>query len=160
TFDATNGLSDPKLTQVNLAGGATDDGWAGEEMMDIEWAHAMAPRAAIAVVEARSDSISDLMAAGDTAPRLPGVSVGSMSWGGDEFWGQTAYDSYFTTPAGHNGVTFVTASGDAGAWNGAEWPASSKNVVAVGGTSLRINTSGSNLGETAWYGSGGGYSSF
>ena len=38
-----------------------------------------------------------------------------MSWGGGEFYGQTAYDSYFTTPAGHQGVTFVAAAGDSGA---------------------------------------------
>ena len=38
-----------------------------------------------------------------------------MSWGTSEFNGETSYDSYFTTPAGHNGVTFVASSGDSGA---------------------------------------------
>ena len=28
--------------------------------------------------------------------------------------GETSYDSYFTTPAGHTGVTFVASSGDSG----------------------------------------------
>src|SRR5436305_11415193 len=27
TFDATYGLTDPRLTQVNLAGASSDDGW-------------------------------------------------------------------------------------------------------------------------------------
>ena len=30
-----------------------------------------------------------------------------MSWGGAEFSGETSYDSYFTTPSGHIGVTFL-----------------------------------------------------
>ena len=34
--------------------------------------------------------------------------------GSQEFAGESAYDSVFTTPAGHNGVTFVASSGDSG----------------------------------------------
>ena len=64
----------------------------------------------------------------------PGVVAVSMSWGGSEFSGETSYDSYFTTPGGHNGVTFVASSGDSGA--PASYPAASPNVVSVGGTSL------------------------
>jgi hypothetical protein len=50
-----------------------------------------------------------------------------MSRGSSEFFGETADDSYFTTPSGHNNVTFVASSGDSGA--GAEWPASSPDVA-------------------------------
>ncbi len=89
----------------------------------------------------------------------PGVVAVSMSWGGGEFSSEAAYDSYFTTPAGHiggsglaGGVTFVSASGDDGA--GTEWPSVSPNVVAVGGTSLYLG--GSTWDETAWSDSGGG----
>ena len=46
-----------------------------------------------------------------------------MSWGSNEFAGQTSLDAYFTTPAGHGGITFIAASGDEGAAGGAEWPA-------------------------------------
>jgi subtilase family serine protease len=157
-FDTNYGLADPSLTQVNLAGGSTDDGWAQEEALDVEWAHAMAPGASIVAVEARSASIGDLLAAVNVARQMPGVSVVSMSWGGGEFRGQTGYDGYFTTPSGHNGVTFVTASGDSGAWSGAQWPASSSQVVAVGGTTLRTDSAGNSLSESAWYASGGGLS--
>src|SRR5262249_9427388 len=129
TFDTAYGMADPRVVQVNLAGAATDDGWAGEETMDVEWAHAMAPGAQIGVVEARADSLNDLMTAVNIARQLPSVSVVSMSWGGSEFRGESAYDAYFTTPSGHNGVTFVAATGDAGAWSGAEWPSVSPNVV-------------------------------
>ena len=44
-----------------------------------------------------------------------------MSWGGGEFAGESTYDSYFTTPAGHTGVTFVASIGRHGA-PGAEYP--------------------------------------
>jgi subtilase family serine protease len=165
TFDQANNLPGQTsaqvagiLTQVNQAGGATNDGWAGEEALDVEWAHAVAPGAKIVVVEARSDSLNDLMAAVNTARNLQGVSVVSMSWGGSEFPGEQSYDGYFTTPAGHTPITFVAASGDNSAFAGAEWPASSPNVVAVGGTTLLGVSSNGNPVEVAWSGSGGGYS--
>ncbi|HEY2837972.1 MAG TPA: S53 family peptidase, partial [Pirellulales bacterium] len=156
-FDTTFGLPDPKLTVVNQTGGtrlpATDAGWSEEIALDVEWAHAMAPGAGIVLVEANSSSISDLMAAVNTARSYAGVSVVSMSWGSGEFSSERQYDQYFTTPAGHTGVTFVASAGDNGAQ--AMWPAVSPNVMSVGGTTL--SSSGS---ETAWSGSGGGYSRF
>ena len=79
-----------------------------------------AVRALIIVVEAASANTKDLMNAVNLARKLPGVSVVSMSWGGSEFRGQTTYDPFFTTPPGHNGVTFVTASGDNGSKDGAD----------------------------------------
>ncbi|MFO0890389.1 MAG: S53 family peptidase [Isosphaeraceae bacterium] len=157
-FDARFGLPDPNLIQVNFAGNQVDPGWAEEEAMDVQWAHAMAPAATIMVVEARSPSLGDLMNAVNYARQQPGVSVVSMSWGSGEFRGQTNYDSIFSTPAGHNGVTFVTASGDSGAFSGSQWPASSSHVVAVGGTTLYTDAAGNVQGENAWSGSGGGIS--
>ena len=118
----------------------------------------IAPGASFLVVEAASDQVSDLMAAVNFARQWPGVAVVSMSWGGPEFRGQTSYDTDFTTPAGHNGVTFVTASGDSGGMYGAEWPATSPNVVAVGGTSLHVDAAGNVQSEEAWSDSGGGLS--
>ena len=158
SFDSTFGLPNPALNQVNLAGGRTNDGWAQEEALDVEWSHVMAPGASIMVVEAASDSVTDLMTAVNFARQQPGVSVVSMSWGSAEFRGQQSYDQFFTTPAGHNGVTFVTASGDSGARFGAQWPATSPNVVAVGGTTLQVDAQGNVISETAWSGSGGGRS--
>jgi hypothetical protein len=88
-----------------------------------------------------------------------------MSWGTGEFWGETSFDSLFTTPTGHlggaglpGGITFVASSGDSGAWNGVQYPAASPNVLAVGGTSLQVGPQGNYLGETGWSGSTGGYS--
>src|SRR4051812_30052346 len=51
TFDRQFGLQGATLTQVNqnggAAGGQSDDGWAGEESLDVEWVHATAPGAKI-----------------------------------------------------------------------------------------------------------------
>jgi subtilase family serine protease len=130
--------------------------WALESDMDVQWAHAIAPRAKIVLVEAASDSMADLLAAVNVARNLPGVSVVSTSWGAPEFATQSSYDGYFTTPAGHSGVSFVASSGDSG--GGALWPSASPNVISVGGTSLTLNADNSYKSETAWSGSGGSVS--
>ena len=124
----------------------------------MEWAHAIAPGANILLVEAASASVNDLLSAVNYARSQAGVSVVSMSWGAGEFSGETAYDSVFTTPVGHAGVTFVASSGDQGA--PASWPAIASNVVAVGGTTLSLSAAGGYAAETGWSGSGGGYSRY
>jgi len=135
--------------------GATtsDPGWALEEALDIEWAHAIAPNSKILLVEANSSYFYDLIAAINYAISRPDVVAVSMSWGGDEFNGEQAYDSLFTS---NHGIVFFASSGDSGA--GVIWPSSSSNVIAVGGTTLSLRTDGSVASETAWSGSGGGIS--
>lgn len=171
-FDQQFGLNaPPSLKVVNGNGSATlpttDAGWAGEISLDVEWAHAMAPGANILLVEANSSSLADLMDAVNYARNAAGVSVVSMSWGGSEFFGwdgteftgQTQYDAYFTTPAGHQGVTFIAAAGDSGVFSGVQWPASSPNVLAVGGTSLYVaDENGTYYTESSWSGTSGGFS--
>src|SRR5262249_43291309 len=125
-----------------------------EEALDVEWAHAIAPKANIILVEAYSNSTSDLLTAVDYARHAPGVVAVSMSWGGGEAPTETSADSYFTTPAGHAGATFVASSGDNGAPGG--YPAMSPNVLAVGGTTLALDGSDNRTSEVGWNGSGGG----
>jgi hypothetical protein len=160
-FDVRFGLPDPTFTKVNQNGAtsypAADSGWASEIALDVEWAHAIAPRAKILLVEASDSSYTNLFAAVDYAARQPGVSVVSMSWGGGEFSGESSFDSHFLTPSGHAGVTFVASSGDAGA--PASYPAASPNVLAVGGTTASMDSAGNILSESGWSGSGGGISS-
>ena len=166
TFDSEFGLPATTVTRVNETGGtslpASDPtgGWELEESLDVEWAHAMAPAANIVLVEASSTSLSDLFKAVSYASDRPGVSVVSMSWGTTEFWGESAYDSIFTTPAGHSGVTFVAASGDEGAWDGPMYPSVSPNVLAVGGTALTLAAGNTYGSETAWSDSTGGLSGY
>ena len=135
--------------------------WADEAALDVQWSHAMAPGANIILVEASSNSYSDLLAgAVNWVRRQPGVSVVSMSFGQTgtgEFYTETPFDQWFTTPKGHAGVTFVASTGDNG--QPASYPSYSPNVVAVGGTNLTLSN-GDYAGETGWSGSGGGVSSF
>src|SRR5438067_942873 len=61
TFDRTYNLPDPALTVVNLGGPLSNAGWALEESLDVEWAHAIAPGANLVVVEAQSQSRPHLL---------------------------------------------------------------------------------------------------
>ncbi len=161
-FDATFGLPNPTFTKVNQTGGnkmpTGNTGWAVEISLDVQWAHAIAPKANILLVEANSNSTSDLFAAVRYAAAQPGVVAVSMSWAGSESSGESSSDSTFTTPSGHAGVTFLASSGDSGAPT--VYPSASPNVVSVGGTTLSINSSGTYLSESAWGGSGGGISAY
>ncbi len=171
-FDAKYGLANPTSTTSPVTNSATstnlpsfstisetsikDSGWNTEEALDVEMAHAAAPGANIVLIEASSANTNDLIAAINAAKSIPSVSVVSMSWGSSEFIGETSYDSVFTTPSGHVGITYLASAGDNGA--GVEWPAVSPNVVGVGGTSLVVNASGARASEAAWSDSGGGVS--
>ena len=165
-----NGQTSP-LPGVDPTGPGVSN-WEMEEELDVEWSHALSPGAQIVLVEANSQSLSDLMSAVVAGASQPNVSVVSMSWGFEEGLSvvgqdEALYDQDLTTPAGHQGVTFVASTGDYGAAV-PEYPAYSPNVVAVGGTSLYLNSDNSYNSETGWgyfsnavgafIGSGGGAS--
>lgn len=153
TFDNYYGLSTANLTVHKMGTLSTDAGWAMETSLDVEWAHAMAPDAKILLVEATSASNSALLSAIDYANNNGATAI-SMSWGGSESKSETTYDSHFS----HSGTLYFASSGDDGA--GAEWPAASTKVIAVGGTTLTLDSNGNRISETAWSGSGGGVSSY
>src|SRR5207245_6251628 len=94
-----------------------------------QWAHAEAPAAKILLVEAVSSSFADLFSAVQQAASMGATQV-SMSWGGAEYKTESRQDSVFS----HSGTTYVAASGDFGA--PPQYPATSPNVIAIGGTSL------------------------
>lgn len=127
-------------------------GWALETALDVEWAHAMAPGAKILLVISPDASFAKLLAAVDYA--AANAQQVSMSWGGNEWAGETSYDFHFNK----SGVAFTAASGDSG--GEACWPAASPYVTAVGGTNLVLNATGDVLAETAWSGSNGGPSAY
>jgi subtilase family serine protease len=130
---------------------AANANWAVEVSLDVQWAHAIAPQARIVLVEASTNNLSDLLASVDVAVRH-GASAVSMSWTSSEISGERNLDNHFVA----SGVTFVAASGDTGF--GVAYPATSPDVVAVGGTSLQLDANGNYRSETAWSGSGGGQS--
>src|SRR5438445_534581 len=129
-----------------------------EISLDVEWAHAIAPGAAILLVNTASNSIYDILGGNgflggvNVASQSPGVHQVSMSFGGTEFSRENSFDNAFQV----SGVSFFGASGDSGI--GTIYPAASPYVVSVGGTILNFDNAGNFQSETAWSGSGGGYS--
>jgi subtilase family serine protease len=106
----------------------------------------------VLLVEASSNSFSNLAAAVSYASHLSGVVSISNSYGGSDSSNIAAYENAATTY--HKAVTAST--GDNG--YGVEAPASFSHVVAVGGTRLVPNGSARGWGETAWNGAGSGCS--
>jgi subtilase family serine protease len=147
----------PCFQKIDQFGGtnypAVNPGWALEISLDVEAAHAMCQNCRILLVEAASNSYSDLMAAIDQAV-ASGAKIVSNSYGSIEFNGEDTFDSHFNV----GGVAMTFSTGDAG--YGAQFPAASPFVTAVGGTSLNFTQNGSYKNETAWSGAGSGCSAF
>jgi len=132
---------------------AANANWAVEISLDVQWVHAIAPQATIVLVETNSNALSDLIGGVDVAVKN-GASAVSMSWTSYEFSSEGNFDNHFVS----NTVTFLAASGDAGA--GVAYPACSPFVIGVGGTTLNLSGNGTYQNETAWSGSGGGESAY
>src|SRR5438132_3338986 len=128
-------------------------GWGQEIALDVEMVSAICPKCNILLVEANSNYYSDLGAAVNYAKGQANVVAISNSYGGGEFSAETSYDSaYYNTSVANQVIT--VSSGDSG--YGVEYPAASRNVIAVGGTSLQVTSvSGGAFAygsETAWSG--------
>jgi subtilase family serine protease len=159
TFSSTFGLPAPKFHVMFASGKPTPDcGWNQEAALDIEWSHAMAPNAVIVLMEAKTNSLNDLLVAVDKANSLIAAHGGkgevSMSWQSGEFSSETSSDSHFTS----SNVVYFASSGDSGGVVG--WPSTSVNVVSAGGTTVHRDSNGNFSSEIAWAGSGGGDSAF
>ena len=164
------GVATPKVVAVGVDGASNAptgeaNGPDGEVMLDIEVAGAIAPAAGIAVYFGPNTDAGFLdaitTAIHDTANAN---SVISISWGGPEStWSKqalTSFDQAFREAAAL-GITVCVAAGDSGSSDGlsgdhVDFPASSPNVRACGGTNL--HGSGSSISsETVWNdGAGGG----
>lgn len=133
-------ISPCNFTVVDLAT-VEGQGWDLEESLDVQQACALAPQANIVLVEAASDSLTDLLNAVAVAYGAPyNASVVSMGWGAAEFSGELGDDSYFCNIVNGLGqpVTFVASEG--GTCGTPTYPATSSCVVAVGGTTLTLST--------------------
>ncbi len=151
-------------------------GWAGEISVDVEWAHAIAPGAAIALVLARSGDDADIFKATRYAVEHNLGDVISQSFGEAEACADKkllAAQHQLFREATEKGITLLAASGDIGAAQptcdgrglvkSAATPASDPLVTGVGGTSLVADpVSGAYSSESGWgnqFGaSGGGFS--
>jgi kumamolisin len=166
TFDSQFKIAAAKFSVIygtgSPSGGCTSgaqprsgagSGWDLEAALDIEWAHAMAPSAKLYLVEANSNLITDLMNAVAVATKCVQANQEgqvSDSWGSTEFSGETAYDATFTGSA----VVYFFAAGDlstTGNSPGVSYPASSPNVIGVGGTTFSRNQiTGNYQSQAVW----------
>ena len=141
--------------KVNQTGGTrypkTNAGWATEISLDLDMVSAICPNCHIDLVEASSASFSNLGAAVNEAAALKANAI-SNSYGGSDISDSSA--PYYN----HPGIAVTASSGDSG--YGAQFPASSHYVTAVGGTSLTTASSTRGWSETVWSGAGSGCSTF
>ncbi len=134
-------------------------GWYGEETLDVEAVHAVAPAADVTYVGAASCGDGDLLDALGKVVDNHLADIVSNSWGDVES-NETpdvaaAYDQIFQLGA-VQGIGFYFSSGDDGdevASSGTKQvdsPANSAWVTAVGGTSLAVGKDDTYLWETGW----------
>ncbi|HYZ53945.1 MAG TPA: hypothetical protein VE733_10695, partial [Streptosporangiaceae bacterium] len=130
-----------------------DPGWSTEISLDLDMVSAICPNCHILLVEANDASIANLGTAVNEAVTL-GAKYVSNSYGGSEDPSELTGDSSYYN---HPGVAITASSGDYG--YGVEYPAASRYVTAVGGTSLtQDSTVPRGWDETAWSGAGSGCS--
>lgn len=142
---------------------ADAEGWSLEIALDVETVHAACPNCKIVLVEASSASYRNLATAVNEAVALGATEV-SNSYGGPEEGIEASEQAAYE----HPGVVIAAAAGDDGyddwdlvnkgqkAVGMPDAPASLPSVVAVGGTSLRLNAEGRRAGETVWNNNGPG----
>jgi subtilase family serine protease len=148
------------FTKLNQSGAAAplpkgDITWGQEIDLDIEMVSAACPGCKIVLLEANSNNLGDLGTAVNTAAAMH-VNAISNSYGAAEFSSETTspYSAYYN----HPGIAITVSSGDLG--YGAQFPASSPYVTAVGGTSLSKDSSPRGWSETVWRGAGSGCSAY
>lgn len=157
------------FSEVGQTGGRTpqtmNSGWETETSLDLDAVSALCPNCHIVLVEANSDSLSDLAAAQAEAAQL-NPNVISDSWAVTMI-GRSAAQSFaasgtYTFP----GITTVAASGDDGYLGSGvnNYPAAMGGVTAAGGTTLEPASSSGvqsarDFTESAWSGSGSGCAS-
>ena len=134
-------------------------GWSGEETLDVEAVHAMAPGANIRYYASSSCYDDDFL---DTLARVTDEGVAqviSNSWGdaGEVTTSDavTAYETVFEQAA-LQGISVLFSSGDSGdelantGLKQADYPATEPYVTAVGGTATGIGDDGSRVFDTGW----------
>jgi len=128
-------------------------GWAQEISLDVDMVSAACANCHILLVEASSNSFANLAAAVDRAAAL-GANEISNSYGGNEYANEVSDQSHYN----HTGIAITASTGDSG--YGVQFPAASRYVTAVGGTSLTRASDARGWSETAWSGAGSGCSAY
>ena len=153
-----------QLTQVAPKSYTNEDtcsasGWYGEETLDVEAVHAMAPDASIRYYGASSCFDNDLLATLNKVVDQNKASLVTNSWS-DVEQNETpdavaAYEQVFLQGA-MQGIGFMFSSGDSGdelahtSSKQVDYPSSDPYATAVGGTSDAIGADGNFLFQTGW----------
>lgn len=150
TYRATMGLPNGKFHKYSQDGKKHyppgSPGWGVEIDLDVEMASASCPKCTIDLVEANTNSWSDIETAEAEAVKL-GATIISNSYSGSG-----ADESYYDT----KGVAYLASAGDEG--YGVYQPAAFPRVIAVGGTVLTKGGKGRGFSEVVWSDTGGGCS--
>jgi hypothetical protein len=135
--------------KVNQSGGsssypAPERTWAREISLDLDMVSAICPNCRIVLVEANSESSSDLAASEDEAAALGATEISNS------FVGPTPSEPpEYAAAYDHPGIPITASGGDHG--YGVESPASNPHVIAVGGTTLVPASNSRGWTETVWY---------
>jgi subtilase family serine protease len=164
-FSAVYGLPPAQITtfNVNVTGvpPRQNNGFATETTLDVEWAHAVAPGAKIALVIAADNSFTNLNAAVQFAiEHNLGPSI-SNSYGAPEFLidgGTLAATEAVIAEGAAAGVSVNYSSGDDGDFSDifgpgvttVSYPSGSPFATSVGGTSLFVNPDNTLNFQTGW----------
>ncbi len=151
----------PKFSQAG-ANQCGAQGWYGEQTLDVESVHGMAPNADVRFVAAATCQDADLADALAYIVNNRVASIVSNSWGDTEDGATGFVDIYhliFAVGAAE-GISFMFSSGDNGYESPGQNPASDKTqvdypssdpyVTSVGGTSLAIGAKNNYQFETSW----------
>ncbi len=138
--------------------------WASEISIDVQMAHAICQNCHVLLVEASSEEFSDLGAAVNAAVKAGATEVSNSYGGPEEPVLASLFSELNTSYYEHAGVVITASSGDCGYLNegcsgrlaAADFPASSPDVVAIGGTTLIKRKEV--WASTVWQGAGSGCS--
>ncbi|HEV2982022.1 MAG TPA: S53 family peptidase [Solirubrobacteraceae bacterium] len=123
--------------------------WAGEISLDLDMVSAICPNCHILLVEADTNEATDLAAAEDQAVAQGATEI-SNSFGGRV----PSQPPQIAAAFDHPGIPITAGGGDRG--YGANSPASSPHVIAVGGTRLVHAGTARGWSESVWYSTAGG----
>lgn len=152
TFCLKYSLNPISLNIINQAGNKTNNNYSLLICSIVQIINIITPGATVYVVEARSNSQTDILTAVETAINL-GINIICMPFGMKESAKQSSNEYLFLK----SGIAFIASSGDN---NIVSYPASSQNVLAVGGSTLILNNDNTRQSEVAWSASGSGISSY
>jgi subtilase family serine protease len=156
TFGRVFGLPACDLQVVNFSR-SFNTTWAIETSLNVQWVYAMNPYARIRVIQAASSSWQHIFNAinyannkNNFSPKID-TDLVTMSFGSPDNGNMTFFNNIFN----NSNTIYLAASGNS---NNVSAPSSCTNVIAVGGTTLNLNSNFTRAIEITWSNAGSGFS--